>query len=107
MSLREQFLFKDSAVLSRLNPQANLREPRLAILRIVNKAVLLDRRSDSLFELVLANELLVVTKRDCETGGNRESRQPRAHQLAQVGGFRAETNRIARALVVEIGQPVV
>ena len=90
-----------------LNPTANLRQSRFPVNGVVYEAVLFDRRGDALFQVVRANELLIVMERDGKARRDDHARQSRVKNLSEVRGLRAEPPRVARALIFEVRKPVV
>src|SRR6185295_17452223 len=85
----------------------NLRQPSLAIKRIVNEALLFNRGGDSLLEMIASNELAIIVKRDSEARRDLDAWQPCMYYLAEICRLGAESNRIARALMREICKLVI
>src|SRR5262249_53565659 len=102
MDLVKHRFAKPGIVLARLNPRANLGEPRLAEDRIVDEAVFFDGGGDALFEVIAADEILIVDKWNAES---RRHSDPgtRVDQFAQVRRLGAKANGVDGALVLQVG----
>ena len=107
MNLCQYLLLKCVIVLATLNPAAYLVESCLAISRIMNKAIFFDRSRDSFLKMVSPNELLIEMKRNREASRNDDARQSRVNNLAEVRRLCPKANRIARALKIQVSEPLI
>src|SRR6185369_11418060 len=107
MNFTQDLFLKRGVVLASLNPAAYLFEACLAIPRIVNKAIFFNRGRDSFLEMISADEFLIEMKRNRKASGNDNSRQARVDDLAEVRRLCAKANRIARALKLQVSEPLI
>jgi len=98
VSFLKHGLTKTLVVTAFLNPMPNLRESHLAIAWIVNEAILLDCRSNSLLKIIAPDEVLIIMKRNCEAGGDGEAGQFRVNYLTEIRRLRAKADCITRPL---------
>src|SRR5215210_6654460 len=73
----------------------------------MNEPVFFYGCTDTLFEVIRANELLIKVKRDRKARRHGNGCPLRVDNLSEIGRLRSEANGVARTLVFQISKPVI